>query len=79
MPQFVTFGDSITQRGFAPGWTSALADAYQRRADVVNRGYSGACAAMRLMGTSYIAISLKRHACALRQPARLQPPPHQFS
>lgn len=40
-PQFVTFGDSITQRGFAPGWTGALADAYQRRADVVNRGYSG--------------------------------------
>ncbi|KAL4445884.1 hypothetical protein ABPG77_009083 [Micractinium sp. CCAP 211/92] len=40
-PTFVTFGDSITQRGFAPGWTSALADAYQRRADVINRGYSG--------------------------------------
>lgn len=40
-PQFVTFGDSITQRGFAPGWTGLLADAYQRRADVINRGYSG--------------------------------------
>jgi lysophospholipase L1-like esterase len=40
-PYFVTFGDSITQRGFAPGWTGQLADAYQRRADVINRGYSG--------------------------------------
>lgn len=40
-PTFVCFGDSITQRGFAPGWTGMLADAYQRKADVVNRGYSG--------------------------------------
>ena len=40
-PVFVTFGDSITQRGFAPGWSSQLADAYQRRVDVINRGYSG--------------------------------------
>lgn len=37
-PTFVTFGDSITQRGFAPGWTGQLADAYQRRVDVLNRG-----------------------------------------
>ncbi|PSC75981.1 GDSL esterase lipase [Micractinium conductrix] len=40
-PQFVTFGDSITQRGFSPGWTGTLADTYQRRADIINRGYSG--------------------------------------
>jgi lysophospholipase L1-like esterase len=40
-PTFVTFGDSITQRGFAPGWTGQLADAYQRRVDVLNRGYNG--------------------------------------
>ena len=40
-PTFVTFGDSITQRGFAPGWTGQLADAYQRRADVINRGGRG--------------------------------------
>ena len=39
--QFVTFGDSITQRGFSPGWTGTLADTYQRRADIINRGYSG--------------------------------------
>ncbi len=41
-PLFVLFGDSITQRGFAPGgWAARLADKYSRRADVVNRGYSG--------------------------------------
>ena len=40
-PAFITFGDSITQRGFAPGWSSLLADAYVRRVDVINRGYSG--------------------------------------
>lgn len=41
-PQWVLFGDSITQRGFSPnGWAGLLADAYQRRIDIVNRGYSG--------------------------------------
>lgn len=41
-PQFVLFGDSITQKSFGPGgWGGALADAYQRRVDIINRGYSG--------------------------------------
>jgi lysophospholipase L1-like esterase len=41
-PQFVLFGDSITQKSFGPGgWAGALADVYQRRVDVINRGYSG--------------------------------------
>ena len=41
-PQWVLFGDSITQRGFGPGgWASVLADAYTRKVDVINRGYSG--------------------------------------
>lgn len=41
-PQWVLFGDSITQRAFSPGgWAGLLADAYQRKVDVVNRGYSG--------------------------------------
>jgi lysophospholipase L1-like esterase len=41
-PVFVLFGDSITQRGLSPGgWAARLADRYSRRADVVNRGYSG--------------------------------------
>lgn len=42
-PQFVLLGDSITQRGFSAsaGWASIIADAYLRRVDVVNRGYSG--------------------------------------
>lgn len=41
-PQFICFGDSITQRAFGPsGWATALAESYQRRADIINRGYSG--------------------------------------
>jgi lysophospholipase L1-like esterase len=41
-PTFVLFGDSITQRGWAPGgWAARLADTYGRRVDVLNRGYSG--------------------------------------
>ncbi|EDQ89322.1 uncharacterized protein MONBRDRAFT_8169 [Monosiga brevicollis MX1] len=42
----VCFGDSITQYGWASpdgqrGWVAMLADAYQRKVDVTNRGYSG--------------------------------------
>jgi hypothetical protein len=41
-PQFVLFGDSITEQSFRPGgWGSALADCYSRQADIVLRGYSG--------------------------------------
>lgn len=40
--RIVLFGDSLTQQSFTPqGWGAAIADAYQRRADVLNRGYSG--------------------------------------
>ena len=38
------FGDSITQHGHmaaAHGWVCGLQEAYRRRADVLNRGYSG--------------------------------------
>ena len=38
------FGDSITQYSFSPeneGWGASIADHFQRRADVVNRGFSG--------------------------------------
>lgn len=43
------FGDSLTQRGFGGaegafstgGWLSSLARAYQRKADVLSRGYGG--------------------------------------
>ena len=38
----VLFGDSITQYSFAPqGWGAGLAHAFQRKVDVLNRGYSG--------------------------------------
>ncbi|QDZ23707.1 putative esterase [Chloropicon primus] len=43
-PRFVLFGDSITQQGFSTvhcGWVAQLSDKYQRKVDVVNRGYSG--------------------------------------
>lgn len=44
-PAIVLFGDSITQQGFgwegASGWVSLLSSAYSRRADVLNRGFSG--------------------------------------
>ena len=40
--QIVLFGDSITQQSFAPGgWGAAVANQYQRTADVTLRGYSG--------------------------------------
>jgi isoamyl acetate esterase len=46
-PTILLFGDSLTQMGFGDvttgdvGWVSLLSSAYQRRADVLNRGYSG--------------------------------------
>jgi lysophospholipase L1-like esterase len=41
-PVFVLFGDSLTQRGHdVGGWGARLAHHYGRRADVLNRGYSG--------------------------------------
>ncbi|KAL3802108.1 hypothetical protein HJC23_010864, partial [Cyclotella cryptica] len=48
-PSILLFGDSITQSGFSggssstasAGWVSLLSSAYARRADVLNRGYSG--------------------------------------
>mmetsp|Transcript_19800 Transcript_19800/g.48447 ORF Transcript_19800/g.48447 Transcript_19800/m.48447 type:complete len:263 (-) Transcript_19800:229-1017(-) len=38
----VLLGDSITQQGFSVGgWAARLANYYSRRADVLNRGFSG--------------------------------------
>lgn len=40
--KIVLLGDSITQLSFQEGgWGAALANRYQRRCDVLNRGYSG--------------------------------------
>lgn len=42
MKTIVCIGDSITQQGFGnSGWVAGLADTYQRRADIVDRGFSG--------------------------------------
>jgi isoamyl acetate esterase len=38
--KIVLWGDSLTQIGFE-GWAAQLANRYQRRADIVNRGMSG--------------------------------------
>ncbi|KAH9546861.1 hypothetical protein CY35_11G003700 [Sphagnum magellanicum] len=41
-PQFVLFGDSITQQSFNDGgWGAALASLYARQADVILQGYGG--------------------------------------
>ena len=39
-PKIILIGDSLTQTSFC-GWGGRLADVYQRRADVINRGFSG--------------------------------------
>ena len=41
--QILLIGDSLTQRGYDSkrGWVSKLSSTYSRRADVINRGYSG--------------------------------------
>jgi lysophospholipase L1-like esterase len=39
-PKILMMGDSLTQTSFE-GWGAGLADTYQRRADILNRGMSG--------------------------------------
>ncbi len=40
--RIVLVGDSLTQFSFTPGgWGARLADCFQRRADILNRGFSG--------------------------------------
>jgi hypothetical protein len=42
MEQVLLLGDSLTQEGFKMGgWAARLADAYVRRADVLNRVSAG--------------------------------------
>lgn len=41
-PEWLLFGDSITQQSFSPGgYGQWMAENYQRRADIINRGYGG--------------------------------------
>ena len=42
-PRVLLFGDSLTQYAFGTdgGWAAMLAEKLQRKADVVNRGFSG--------------------------------------
>lgn len=40
--KIVLFGDSLTQYSFdSKGWGAIIANHYQRKCDVFNRGYSG--------------------------------------
>ncbi len=40
--KILLFGDSLTQQSFSPGgWGARVADHFQRKADVINRGFSG--------------------------------------
>ncbi|GBG86000.1 hypothetical protein CBR_g40813 [Chara braunii] len=51
-PKIILFGDSLTEWAFQrTGWGALLADRYARKADVVNRGYSGynTCWALHLL------------------------------
>ena len=41
-PRVVLIGDSLTQQGGrAGGWVALLAEALERKCDVINRGFSG--------------------------------------
>lgn len=41
-PKVILFGDSLTQYSFSEGgWGSTVADYFQRKCDVLNRGFSG--------------------------------------
>lgn len=40
-PTILLFGDSITQYAHSGGWGTILQQHYQRKADILNRGYSG--------------------------------------
>jgi lysophospholipase L1-like esterase len=54
----VIFGDSITQIGYRPGgWVSLLSYYWSRRADVINRGYSGYTSRMALQIVTEAVIS----------------------
>lgn len=61
-PQFILFGDSITQQSFAQdsasspsfSFAASLANTYSRRLDVVNRGLSGFNTAQALKVLPYV-------------------------
>ena len=68
-PSIVLFGDSITQQAFGVdgniGWASLLAADYTRRADVINRGYSGYNTKMAIDLLPSLATGIGSHS-ALR-------------
>lgn len=58
MKKVVCFGDSLTQQGYRPGgWLCLLAEAYETKADVVNRGFSGYNTNLALLNAYDIAFA----------------------
>ncbi|KAI3869365.1 hypothetical protein MKX03_014543 [Papaver bracteatum] len=56
-PQFILFGDSITQQSFSHGgWGAALADTYSRQVDVILRGTKPPVAATIFFGANDAAL-----------------------
>jgi hypothetical protein len=60
-PQILLFGDSITQHAAGRyGWATELAEVYSRKADVINRGFSGYNSAVAWRGLSTLCAC---HVC----------------
>lgn len=66
-PKILLLGDSITQWAFRPGgWGNLLAQHYMRRADVVNRGFSGYNSSWILQAVNKVGLRyLQRLQCCL--------------
>lgn len=74
-PSIILFGDSITQSGFSggggsntpsAGWVSLLSNAYARRADVLNRGFSGYNTrhALEVLSSVFVSSDINVHSNA---------------
>eukprot|EP00041_Stephanoeca_diplocostata_P008604 m.127009 g.127009 ORF g.127009 m.127009 type:complete len:281 (+) comp17402_c0_seq5:133-975(+) len=62
MKRIILFGDSITQQGFdTGGWAARLASRYVRRADVLNRGFSGYNTAWARLALDHVFEDFKGH------------------
>jgi hypothetical protein len=76
---FVLIGDSITEYGFeAPhGWALQLSAKYARRADIINRGFGGACWWLQTSDSQLLVAALARlpRSCCLCCCSRHTHPP----
>lgn len=64
-PQWVLFGDSITQHSWMLGGLGQhLSEAYQRRMDIVNRGYGGYNTTCGLEVAPHVSCAVERAVAA---------------